>query len=67
MPNGQYEQCLCGDLYCPSCGPAQGNEKCPYCGAWEYDRGCKDRLGCDGLEAGIAETEDTMGGRGENG
>ena len=26
--------CLCGDLCCPSCGPAQGNWRCPICGTW---------------------------------
>ena len=35
-------QCLCGDPYCASCGPAQGNSKCPNCGAWEWDGGCVD-------------------------
>lgn len=29
--------CMCGDLQCPSCGPAQGNFKCPVCGAWADD------------------------------
>lgn len=29
--------CLCGDLYCPSCGPAQGNYKCDECGTWQAD------------------------------
>lgn len=31
--------CMCGDLQCPSCGPAQGNWKCPLCGTW-VDEGC---------------------------
>jgi hypothetical protein len=31
--------CMCGDTCCPSCGPAQGNWKCPLCGAWASD-GC---------------------------
>lgn len=26
--------CLCGDTECPSCGPAQGNWKCPICRRW---------------------------------
>lgn len=26
--------CLCGDICCPSCGPAQGNWRCPICGEW---------------------------------
>ena len=33
--------CMCGDLHCPSCGPAQGNSQCPWCGAWESDGGCQ--------------------------
>ena len=32
--------CMCGDTQCPSCGPAQGNSKCPVCGAWADD-GCE--------------------------
>lgn len=28
---------MCGDLYCPSCGPAQGNWRCSYCGVWQFD------------------------------
>lgn len=38
--------CMCGDTHCPSCGPAQGNWKCPICGAWADD-GC-DHIGDDG-------------------
>jgi hypothetical protein len=26
--------CMCGDLCCPFCGPAQGNWRCPICGTW---------------------------------
>ncbi len=33
--------CMCGDTYCPSCGPAQGNSQCPWCGCWEADGGCQ--------------------------
>src|SRR5262245_16973531 len=29
--------CMCGDLYCPSCGPAQGNTRCGGCGEWFQD------------------------------
>ena len=32
--------CMCGDPYCPSCGPAQGNYHCPICGKWSADGGC---------------------------
>lgn len=38
--------CMCGDPYCPSCGPAQGNVLCPYCGAWSADGGCQDPEAC---------------------
>ncbi len=31
--------CLCGDLCCSSCGPAQGNSRCPACRAWSSE-GC---------------------------
>jgi hypothetical protein len=30
---------MCGDIQCPSCGPAQGNWKCCLCGVWA-DEGC---------------------------
>jgi hypothetical protein len=29
-----FGPCLCGDIQCPSCGPAQGNWKCCLCGSW---------------------------------
>lgn len=29
--------CMCGDIQCPSCGPAQGNWRCPICRAWADD------------------------------
>jgi hypothetical protein len=29
--------CMCGDLYCYSCGPAQGNFQCGHCGKWSLD------------------------------
>lgn len=32
--------CLCGDTHCHSCGPAQGNWKCPICRCWADD-GCE--------------------------
>jgi hypothetical protein len=32
--------CMCGDICCPSCGPAQGNHKCEKCGAWASE-GCE--------------------------
>ena len=35
--------CMCGDICCPSCGPAQGNWRCPLCRAWASE-------GCEHLE-----------------
>ena len=32
--------CMCGDLECWSCGPAQGNFHCPVCGKWATS-GCE--------------------------
>lgn len=45
--------CLCGDTHCSSCGPAQGNWKCPVCGTWADD-------GCDHTpeEMAAAESEE---------
>jgi hypothetical protein len=31
--------CMCGDLYCGSCGPAQGNVRCSVCGEWAEEHG----------------------------
>ena len=45
--------CLCGDLYCGSCGPAQGNIKCFVCGVWSLDGGCKDPEACADAEEKI--------------
>jgi hypothetical protein len=39
--------CYCGDTYCPSCGPAQGNAKCYVCGKWSADGGCDDSEKCN--------------------
>jgi len=39
--------CMCGDHYCSSCGPAQGNAKCFVCGAWSADGGCEDPKKCE--------------------
>jgi hypothetical protein len=38
--------CMCGDPYCWSCGPAQGNWKCEACGKWTHDGGCEDPMAC---------------------
>jgi RecJ-like exonuclease len=39
--------CMCGDLYCWSCGPAQGNGHCEVCGSWTMDGGCENPEECD--------------------
>lgn len=39
--------CMCGDPYCGSCGPAQGNDRCEICGKWSWDGGCADPKACD--------------------
>lgn len=51
--------CMCGDICCPSCGPAQGNHHCPICGNWSSDGGCDSPDGCnEKLEAyAAAEAE----------
>lgn len=49
--------CMCGDLYCPSCGPAQGNSKCPICGVWTDEGGCADPAKCEAEAAKQAEAE----------
>ena len=47
--------CLCGDLRCPSCGPAQGNSKCQACGRWADDGPCEDPEACGSLSQQIDE------------
>lgn len=49
--------CMCGDLYCGSCGPAQGNGRCYNCGAWAMDGGCADPAACAKAEAELYEQE----------
>jgi len=49
--------CMCGDICCPSCGPAQGNFKCPNCGVWDSDGGCEDENACEKANREIAEGE----------
>lgn len=39
--------CMCGDTYCRSCGPAQGNVRCPICGVWSFDGGCENPAECE--------------------
>ena len=38
--------CMCGDICCWSCGPAQGNNRCPVCGTWDSDGGCTNPVDC---------------------
>lgn len=47
--------CMCGDICCPSCGPAQGNFRCPSCRAWSSD-GCE----CTPLEIAAAEERERL-------
>lgn len=57
--------CMCGDIYCHSCGPAQGNHRCPNCGLWTYDGGCEtpdvcteaNRLADEALVKGLEEAD----------
>lgn len=44
-----FGSCMCGDTYCSSCGPAQGNNKCYSCGAWSEDGGCINPEACNEL------------------
>jgi len=37
---------MCGDTHCHSCGPAQGNWRCPICRAWADD--CCEHIADDG-------------------
>lgn len=48
--------CMCGDLCCSSCGPAQGNFKCGACGRWSSE-GCDDPKKCAIIEAQIVAAE----------
>lgn len=38
--------CMCGDLCCRSCGPAQGSYRCDICGKWTAEGGCDDPEAC---------------------
>jgi hypothetical protein len=38
--------CMCGDPYCHSCGPAQGNYQCRVCGRWSMDGDCDNPTEC---------------------
>jgi len=60
--------CMCGDPYCHSCGPAQGNSKCWNCGKWSIDGGCENPEACqkanrlsEQAEAEECEKEKTFG------
>ena len=50
--------CMCGDIRCGSCGPAQGNHKCWCCGKWDDEGGCIDPKACDKKMA--AERQDDL-------
>lgn len=59
--------CMCGDYCCPSCGPAQGNWRCPICREWASE-GCDhmaDECTCghplSAHEHGIGDTGDWCG------
>lgn len=49
--------CMCGDTHCRSCGPAQGNNRCEVCGAWDDDGGCSDPEACKKRIKEIQESE----------
>lgn len=40
--------CMCGDTQCSSCGPAQGNTRCPICRKWADDD-------CEHLDPGTGD------------
>jgi hypothetical protein len=51
--------CMCGDLYCGSCGPAQGNHRCMACNRWDEDGGCERPEECERqIRAAIAHEEE---------
>jgi hypothetical protein len=51
--------CMCGDICCSSCGPAQGNYRCSACGTWSIDGPCTDPAACAKIEEAdiLAEQE----------
>jgi hypothetical protein len=49
--------CMCGDTYCRSCGPAQGNNRCSVCKRWTLDGGCEKPEDCQRQEQEEAEAE----------
>lgn len=49
--------CMCGDIRCFSCGPAQGNNRCPICRKWDDEGGCVDPLACAKALEGEARME----------
>lgn len=49
--------CYCGDLYCFSCGPAQGNYRCCICRKWTLDGGCVDSESCNKQLEVLAKAE----------
>lgn len=49
--------CLCGDIYCTSCGPAQGNYRCSVCGVWQSDGWCENTEECGKRAEEFAKAE----------
>lgn len=49
--------CMCGDICCSSCGPAQGNSQCPVCGAWASEGGCENPEVCEQKAEAQAEAD----------
>lgn len=56
--------CMCGDIMCASCGPAQGNYCCPACGQWASEGPCENPERCaeyaKDLSKVLADYEDAM-------
>lgn len=38
--------CGCGSYKCEECGLREGNVRCPICGAWLLEGGCRNMLEC---------------------
>ena len=51
--------CMCGDVCCSSCGPAQGNFRCVVCGAWASE-GCQDPDRCERERPAAEEAQRRM-------
>lgn len=51
----RFGPCMCGDIRCNSCGPAQGNSHCLQCGMWADEGGCAEPEKCAALEVAYVE------------